>query len=189
MWKVEAQWEYQHSVDGAVFLPVSVNQQFSIVVISANSGDSKVIILGLGCVFRAFLRNSRFTAFHTLSVPDLLPFLMAIKTGHFALVILILITLVTLTAVPIAVFAFSMAFGISCQDQYGFWSKAFLTLDRGIHIDLLHHNVIWGKGCCRVLAHHQFQKELPISIARNTTREIQHTLLVGPLCPSPCHIR
>jgi len=56
------------------------------------------IIIAIGCGFGAFLWDWRFTTLHTLAVPDHMPFHMAITTGRFALAILILITLITITS-------------------------------------------------------------------------------------------
>jgi hypothetical protein len=61
-------------------------------------GDS--IILGIGCGLGAFLCAGKFTAFHAVAVPDLIPFLLAIKTGRFTLALLILVTLVTFPGLP-----------------------------------------------------------------------------------------
>ena len=77
------------------------------------------IILGTDCGFGSFHCDWRFTTFHTLAVPDHVCFHTAMKTGRFALAIQILVTLITITALPAYPFAISveLSFGISFCEQ------------------------------------------------------------------------
>jgi len=86
------------------------------------SSRGNCIIPGLGCWFGACLGNWRITMFHARTVANHWLFIMAMKTGQFALVILILVTLITFAAHPTFVISIGISFAVSIFEQLDFLS-------------------------------------------------------------------
>jgi len=150
-----------------------------------NHGGSNHVIIGIGSSVSTFLHDETFTEFDTRAVTDLMPFLMAIRAGQFALAMLMLFTLITFPTLPAFTFFVAMSFGISFCEEWGVTAEGFLRLHHGLFLDRLDCNLIMSLYCSHVMVHHQFQNIQPIIISLYSVQEIELILIVDHLdqCP------